>query len=77
MPFSIIVVDDDLSIRSLLKDLLEEQGYTVYEAADGVAGLQQFKILQPDLVSLDITMPRLDGLAVLKEIRRQNAKVGC
>jgi DNA-binding response OmpR family regulator len=76
MPFSILVVEDDLNVRLLLKDLLEEQGYKVYEAANGVAGLKQFNLLQPDLVLLDISMPRLDGLAVLKEIRRQNATVG-
>lgn len=75
MPFSILVVENEPGIRSLIKEVLEEEGYTVYEAADGVAGLEQFKILQPKLVLLDITMPRLDGFAVLQEIRQQTVDV--
>lgn len=75
MSFAILVVEDEPGIRSLIKEVLEKEGYIVYEAGDGVAGLEQFNILQPDLVLLDITMPRLDGFAVLQAIRQQNAGV--
>lgn len=76
MLFSILVVDDEPGIRSLLKAVLEQQGYKVSEAGDGVTGVEQCKILQPDIVLLDITMPGLDGMAVLHEVRRQNGIVG-
>jgi DNA-binding response OmpR family regulator len=75
MSFSILVVEDESGIRSLIKEVLEDEGYIIYEAADGVVGLEQFKIRQPNLVLLDITMPRLDGFAVLQEIRQQNVDV--
>ena len=73
---SILLVDDEPFIRSLLADALMYQGYQVYEAEDGATGLEQFCAIQPDLVLLDILMPGLNGLAVLQEIRRQNPVVG-
>lgn len=76
MVFSILVVDDEPGIRSLLKAVLEQQGYNVSEAGDGITGVEQCKILQPDIVLLDITMPGLDGMAVLHEVRRQNCSSG-
>jgi DNA-binding response OmpR family regulator len=71
-----LLIDDDAGLRLLLKKGLAAQGHCLYEASDGVAGLEQFHAIQPDLLLLDITMPRLDGFAVLKEIRQYNPVVG-
>ena len=76
MSLSILLVDDESKMRLLLNDILEMEGYTVSEAADGATGLQQFNTVQPDLVLLDIVMPNGDGLWVLKAIRQQNSVVG-
>lgn len=76
MPLSILVIDDEPGICALLKEILVGQGYQVYEASDGVAGLEQFYRLQPDLVLVDINMPGRNGFAVLEEIRCQNIMVG-
>lgn len=76
MPLSILVIDDEFGIRKLLKETLVRQGHQVYEAEDGLTGLEQFYRLQPDLVLVDVSMPGRDGLAVLKEIRRQNVVTG-
>lgn len=73
---SILLVDDEPGIRLLLNKALKAQGYHVHEAKDGITGLEQFYTVQPDLILLDITMPSLDGFAVLKEIRQHNPVVG-
>lgn len=76
MSLSILVIDDEPGICTLLKEVLVRQGHQVYEARDGIAGLEQFYRVQPDLVLVDVNMPGRDGFAVLKEIRRQNTIVG-
>jgi DNA-binding response OmpR family regulator len=76
MLLSILVIDDEPGICTLLKEILVRQGYQVYEARDGTTGLEQFYRMQPDLVLLDVNMPGRDGIAVLKEIRRQNTVAG-
>ncbi len=65
----ILVVDDDDDIRGLVRTLLERQGGTVREAADGREGLREFHSWRPDLVVLDVSMPELDGWHVLERIR--------
>ena len=65
----ILVVDDDTSIRTLLRRLLTTEGYTVDEAADGPAALEKVAAVEPDLVLLDIMMPGQDGLDVLEGLR--------
>lgn len=61
---TILVVDDDANIRELLKQSLEAEGYTVREAEDGVAAIQQVKIARPDLIILDVMMPHINGFEV-------------
>lgn len=66
----ILIVEDDPAIRRGLADALKFSGYTTLEAADGQAGLDAALSADADLVLLDILMPRMDGFAVLREIRR-------
>lgn len=65
----ILVVDDSLLSRRILVDSFAAIGFSkIYEANDGVDAVEQYKKIQPDLVTLDIVMPNKDGLAALKEI---------
>lgn len=66
----ILIVDDDDAIRETLRDALEEEGYEVAEAADGIEGLAQLRASQERLVVLlDQLMPRLDGKGVLRAVQ--------
>ena len=64
----ILVVDDQESLRQLIRVNLELEGYAVVEAADGLECLDQARRLHPDAITLDIVMPRMDGLAVAAEL---------
>ena len=66
----ILVVDDDLNICELLKLYLEKDGYTVFTANDGQAAVDTFKSKAPDLILLDIMLPRMDGWQVCREVRK-------
>lgn len=70
----LLVVDDDPNICELLRLHLEKEGYQVKTAADGFEGVSLFKSYDPDLVLLDIMMPRKDGWQVCREIREVSAK---
>lgn len=65
----ILVADDAMFMRSILKSILVKQGYEIVEAGDGIQAIEQYKKIKPDIVTLDITMPNMDGLAALKHIR--------
>lgn len=66
----VLVVDDAAFMRMMIKDILSKNGYEVVgEASDGAQAVEKYKELQPDLVTLDITMPEMDGIAALKQIR--------
>ncbi len=69
----ILVVDDDLNICELLKLYLENDGYTVFTANDGQAAVDTFKNKTPDLVLLDIMLPKMDGWQVCREIRKTSS----
>ena len=66
----ILVADDDQNIAELLKLYLEKEGYTVVLAADGMEANEKFAAENPDIVLLDIMMPKLDGWQVCREIRK-------
>ena len=74
----ILIVDDAAFMRMMIKDILTKNDFEVVgEAQDGNEAVEKYKELQPDLVTMDITMPEKDGLASLKEILQvnSNAKV--
>ncbi len=73
MSHKILVVDDDLNICELLKLYLENEGYTVYTANDGKAAVDAFEAKSPDLVLLDIMLPKMDGWQVCREIRKTSS----
>ena len=69
MAEKILVVDDDPDILDALTMILESQGYEVVTARDGVEGLANLKAETPDLMILDLLMPKMDGFHVLKELQ--------
>jgi DNA-binding response OmpR family regulator len=73
-PTSILVVDDESNIRLMLRTSLESEGYAVTEAADGREALDEIHRSTPDLVVLDLNMPRLDGMAVLEQMKHDGPK---
>jgi two-component system alkaline phosphatase synthesis response regulator PhoP len=68
---TILVVEDDMGIRTILEDMLTSQGYDAVTAEDGMKGLQLARELKPDLVILDVMLPLLDGFEVCKKIRKE------
>lgn len=67
----ILVVDDAAFMRMMIKDILTKNGYEVAgEAENGLKAVQLYKELKPDLVTMDITMPEMDGIAAVKEIKK-------
>lgn len=70
---SILLVEDEAPLRQVLRDLLEREGFTVSEAADGVEALDLVDASAPDAVVLDLNLPRLDGYAVLSRLRSRPA----
>ena len=74
MDTKLLIVDDDPNICEMLKLYFENEGYKVKTACDGIEGLATFKLTDPDLVLLDIMMPRKDGWQVCREIREVSSK---
>lgn len=70
MAKTVLIADDTAFMRMTLRNVIEKNGYQVVgEAADGEEAIALYRELQPDLVTMDITMPELDGISALKEIR--------
>jgi len=66
----LLIIEDELPMRTALKDCLEAEGYRVLAAAEGQGGLERALKEKPDLILLDIMLPKLDGFAVCAELRR-------
>ena len=66
----VLVVDDEMLIRNVIKDYLENEGYEIYEAENGLEAIRVFKEEKIDLIILDIMMPKMDGYETLKELRK-------
>ena len=70
---NIMIVDDSLIMRKQLKNIFEHQGFTIVgEAVNGMDAVAKYTELKPDLVTMDITMPVMDGIAAMQEICRQD-----
>ncbi len=69
MPAKILIVDDDPDILDAMAMIIESQGYDVVTARDGIEGLANLKSENPDLLILDLMMPKLDGFGVCKELQ--------
>ncbi len=69
MGASILIVDDSVSIRQSVRFILEQAGYTVFDAADGAEGLKKLAAEKVQLVITDVNMPNMDGITMVKEIR--------
>lgn len=74
----VLIVDDAVYMRLSLKEILERNGFEVVgDAENGIEAINKYKLLEPDIVTMDITMPEMDGVQALKEIKKidSNAKV--
>jgi two-component system response regulator (stage 0 sporulation protein F) len=72
MTHKLLIVDDQFGIRVLLKEVFEKDGYETYEASNGKQALKLIEEKQPHLVLLDMKIPGMDGLEILREIRERN-----
>ncbi len=71
MAKNILICDDAAFMRMMIKDILTKNGYNVAgEAENGLKAVEKFKEVNPDLVLMDITMPEMDGIQALKEIKK-------
>jgi two-component system, OmpR family, alkaline phosphatase synthesis response regulator PhoP len=68
----ILVIDDEPSITNLVSAYLKPEGYEIYTAADGNAGLKAARVFKPDLVILDVMLPGMDGIELLSRLRRES-----
>jgi DNA-binding response OmpR family regulator len=66
----ILIIEDEIAYMQLLNDQLTEKGHEIIEAKDGKEGLAIAKSQKPDLILLDITMPKMDGIKMLSELRK-------
>lgn len=74
MPVRIMVVDDAAFMRMMIKDILSKNGYDVVaEAENGAKAVEKYQEVKPDLTTMDITMPEMDGISALKQIRSMDS----
>jgi DNA-binding response OmpR family regulator len=66
-----LVVDDDVCVRAILVEVLVEEGFEVSQASNGFSGLRQAAEARPQLILLDLTLPEVSGLEVLRELREK------
>ncbi|TCL40145.1 two-component system chemotaxis response regulator CheY [Anaerospora hongkongensis] len=73
MAIRVLVVDDAAFMRMMIKDILSKNGYEIIgEAENGLKAIEKFQELRPDLTTMDITMPELDGISAVKEIKKMD-----
>jgi CheY-like chemotaxis protein len=72
----VLVIEDNEQNLYLMRFLLEKNGFTVVEATDGLKGVEMAKETKPNLILLDIQLPRMDGYAVAREIRKNDELAG-
>ncbi len=69
MPKSVLVVDDAAFMRMMIRDILARDGYVIHEAVNGRDAIDKYGEVKPDLVTMDITMPEMNGIEALRAIR--------
>ena len=72
MPVTLLVVDDKVSLRTMVRDFFTEQGYRCLTAANGVEAMTMVRTERPDLILLDVSMPEMDGHEFLTRLRRES-----
>lgn len=73
MAIRVLVVDDAAFMRMMVKDILSKNGYEVVgEAENGLKAVEKWQELKPDLTTMDITMPEMDGITAVKEIKKMD-----
>src|SRR4051812_34665142 len=71
MGIRVLIVDDAAFMRMMIKDILSKNGYEIVgEAENGLKAIEKWKELKPDLTTMDITMPEMDGIAAVKQIKQ-------
>jgi DNA-binding response OmpR family regulator len=71
----ILIVDDDQNILRLYKEELEEEGYTIVTASNGQEAIEKFDQEDPDLVTLDILLPDIDGIKLLRQMKEKKPRL--
>lgn len=72
MSKKILIIEDEPSIQKIIRAFLEDEGYSVCSAKDGMDGIEKFQTYHPDLVLLDLMLPKMDGFAVCEQIRKES-----
>lgn len=72
MAKTILIIEDETAIQNIVRAFLEDAGYTVYSAGDGLEGIETFRRCNPDLVLLDLMLPKIDGFAVCEILRKES-----
>ena len=72
MAKTILIIEDETAIQNIVRAFLEDAGYTVYAAGDGLEGIEIFRRCNPDLVLLDLMLPKIDGFAVCEILRKES-----
>ena len=67
----ILIIDDDIDVRHCIRDILEQSGYAVLEAENGIVGLDKFRQNKADLVIIDLFMPEKEGIETIIELRKE------
>jgi len=71
----ILIIDDENDLRDMMKEVLEGEGYQVFCASNGAAGIQLNEAMNPDVILLDLNMPAMDGIETLRNIRNTDSNV--
>lgn len=70
MAHKILIIEDENILREILRDSLKKEGYKVYTASDGEEGLEKMNSVKPNLVILDVIMPKMDGFEVMRRMSK-------
>lgn len=76
MKKKILIVEDEKDLILMLRERLESEGYEVHSAPDGIEGIKKAKALRPDIILVDVMMPRLDGYSMAQKLREDDLTTG-